>query len=284
MTISPFRIDGPATISFSGGRTSGYMLRRILDEGLRPDVYVLFANTGKESEETLDFIHEIETRWSVPIHWLEYRAEPETDGTLRHTWAEVAFAAAARNGEPFASLIKAKSYLPNPVTRFCTQELKIRVMQKWAQNQGFEHWTTVVGIRADELRRVAKMAHANEHGARCEVVLPLAEAGVDEAAVLDYWRHQPFNLRLQSWEGNCDLCFLKGRAKKERVIRDHPDSAQWWVDQETLFVDSHGRPARFRSDAPSYASMVRRVTSQPMLPLVCDVEATDDLGDCICHD
>src|SRR5690242_17474485 len=42
--MSPFQIEGPAVISFSGGRTSAYMLRRILDEGVRPDVFVLFAD------------------------------------------------------------------------------------------------------------------------------------------------------------------------------------------------------------------------------------------------
>lgn len=31
----PFLIEGPAVISFSGGRTSGYMLRRVLDAGLQ---------------------------------------------------------------------------------------------------------------------------------------------------------------------------------------------------------------------------------------------------------
>jgi len=32
------------------------MLRRILDEGLRPDVHVIFADTGKERNETYDFV------------------------------------------------------------------------------------------------------------------------------------------------------------------------------------------------------------------------------------
>ena len=50
----PFLIEGSAVISFSGGRTSGYMLRRILDVGLQPDVHVLFTNTGKERPETLE--------------------------------------------------------------------------------------------------------------------------------------------------------------------------------------------------------------------------------------
>ena len=47
--INPYLIHGPALISFSGGRTSGYMLKKILDahSGLLPDdVHVTFANTG----------------------------------------------------------------------------------------------------------------------------------------------------------------------------------------------------------------------------------------------
>ena len=46
--------DGNVLISFSGGRTSGYMLHRILKaNGDLPDrVKVLFANTGREMPDT----------------------------------------------------------------------------------------------------------------------------------------------------------------------------------------------------------------------------------------
>lgn len=50
MTRDPYRIPGPAVISFSVGCTSGYMLRRILDAhgGVLPDdVAVVLANTSK---------------------------------------------------------------------------------------------------------------------------------------------------------------------------------------------------------------------------------------------
>lgn len=75
----PFKIEGPALISFSGGRTSGYMLWRILQAhgGTLPhDVHVCFANTGKEREETLRFVHECATRWGVRVRWLEHRSRP----------------------------------------------------------------------------------------------------------------------------------------------------------------------------------------------------------------
>jgi len=44
---NPYKIEGPALISFSGGRTSGYMLYKILEayDGKLPnDIHVVFAN------------------------------------------------------------------------------------------------------------------------------------------------------------------------------------------------------------------------------------------------
>jgi len=63
--------DDPVQIAFSGGRTSGYMLRRILDTngGLPDRCAVTFQNTGREMDETLDFVHEVGSRWNVPVVW-----------------------------------------------------------------------------------------------------------------------------------------------------------------------------------------------------------------------
>ena len=48
--MDPYKVEPPFYVSFSGGRTSGYLLRHILDAwgGQMPkDALVLFANTGK---------------------------------------------------------------------------------------------------------------------------------------------------------------------------------------------------------------------------------------------
>ena len=47
--MNPFLIDSPTCISFSGGRTSAYMLWRVLkaNGGLPSQAIVCFANTGK---------------------------------------------------------------------------------------------------------------------------------------------------------------------------------------------------------------------------------------------
>jgi hypothetical protein len=45
---NPYRLEAPALISFSGGRTSGYMLKHILDAyggGLPEGIVPCFAKT-----------------------------------------------------------------------------------------------------------------------------------------------------------------------------------------------------------------------------------------------
>lgn len=256
MGADPFLIEGPALISFSGGRTSAYMLWRILQAhgGTLPaDVHVTFANTGKEREETLRFVHECGSRWGVHIRWLEYRGgEP---------FEEVGFNSASRKGEPFEALIARKQYLPNAVARFCTVELKIRVMRDFARAQGWDHWTNVIGLRYDEGLRVMKAIERSESGKeRWRNLMPLASAAakVTVRDVAAFWAAQPFDLGLRHYEGNCDLCFLKGRGKLKTIIREQPGCASWWIAQEAVtggrFVTERG-----------YADLARDVAAQPHL-------------------
>ena len=250
-------------MSFSGGRTSAFMLRQILDAhgGRLPgDVHVLFANTGKERAETLDFVDECARRWGVRVRWIEYHQTTGDGGKLVHGWREVDYATASRRGEPFDALIQARSFLPNPVMRFCTQELKIRPMNKFARSVGFDYWTSVIGLRADEPRRVAKATAPTKE--RFECACPLADAGATLRDVTEFWDAQPFNLRLKPHEGNCDLCFLKARSKLERIMRERPDLVPWWSEQE----GPDGSDLTFRKDRPTYRRMLDVVQRSPLLP------------------
>lgn len=247
----PFRIEGPALISFSGGRTSGYMLRRILDAGLQPGVHIVFADTGKEREETYEFVRETERQWGVKVNWVH------------------------REGY-FEQMIVDKKALPNTVQRFCTQELKLKPMWAFARGMGWEHWDCAVGIRADEPRRIAKIRGRKPDDKGQTTLLPLADAGIGLAEVTAFWKAQPFDLHLQPWEGNCDLCFLKAQGKRVRIMQDRPDLAAWWIEQEQKAGRFFRAPPR-----PSYAQLFER-SQLPMLPL--DWGTEDDLTDCICGD
>lgn len=265
MSRDPFIIDGPTCISFSGGRTSAYMLRRVLQSngGLPADAAVCFANTGKEDEATLRFVDRCSREWGVPITWLEYSATPEKFGA-------VDFEKASRDGEPFAALIAKRKYLPNPVARFCTAELKVLTIDRYLKSVGWDEYDTMVGIRADEQRRLAKL--------RSNKLTPLVGAGVTQADVQMFWRSQPFDLGLDfrdgvTASGNCDLCFLKGGHQIQSLIAEKPERAVWWAKQEASIGGT------FRSDRPSYAQMARYAEQQADM-----FDKTEEAIACFCGD
>jgi hypothetical protein len=227
--MPPYKLSGTTVVSFSGGRTSAYMLRQVLvnNEDLS-DLVVTFANTV------------------------------------------VDYPTASRQGEPFEALIRKRKYLPNPVTRFCTIDLKIRIIHKYLRGLGLSTEEAPVdmmtGIRADEPRRVVKIRHrkSTSESKWATMVMPLADAGVGVQDVTDFWSGQPFDLMLptingRTLEGNCDLCFLKGAKQVYSIIASDRHKAEWWARMESSVVSGGkftGDGARFRSDRPSYQQML----------------------------
>jgi 3'-phosphoadenosine 5'-phosphosulfate sulfotransferase (PAPS reductase)/FAD synthetase len=259
----PFVIDSPTCISFSGGRTSAYMLWRVLQSngGLPREAIVCFANTGKEDEATLEFVRECERRWGVGITWLEYAPGPAA--------RVVDFESAARNGEPFEAVIAQRGgYLPNRVARYCSSELKTRTMHRYLKSIGWTEWDTFIGIRADEPRRVAKF-RANPHPEYKgeEVHMPLAVTNVSAFEVGKFWKASDFDLELpnidgKTMHGNCDLCYLKPAAQVLSLITEKPSRATWWIQREKAAQAVAGTASKFRDDRPSYEQMARFAQTQ----------------------
>jgi len=271
---NPYLLDTPAVVSFSGGRTSGFMLWHILQAfgGTLPDgVKVVFCNTGKERPETLDFVERCSQRWGVEIVWLEYQ---HTHG-IGPSAVVVNYETASRNGEPLEAAITARAgdsgFLPNPLVRYCTIECKIKTTVRWIDaTLGWEQWTNAVGFRADEPARLAKL-NGPIREPREDGYAPLARAGVTKADVLNWWKLQPFDLELEPHESNCDGCFLKGKNILIRTFRDRPDLADWWIRQEE-------RGGRFRNDRPSY----RVLLELAQRPGLFDAHESDELS-IACH-
>lgn len=257
----PFIIDSPTCISFSGGRTSAYMLWRVLQAngGLPDEAMVCFQNTGKEREETLEFINQCSLRWNVPITWLEYCDTAEQFKT-------VTFETASRNGEPFEAIIMRRKYLPNPIVRFCTVELKVRTAHRYLKSLGWTEWESWIGIRADEQRRLSKIKN-QDYGTHETKYSPLGVAGVTKRDVTNFWSEQDFDLQLENQNGdtpwgNCDLCFLKNTSKILSLIAQEPERAKWWAKMETVATPSKPSGFYFRTDRPSYAEMIKFTKEQ----------------------
>lgn len=221
-------------IQNSGGRSSAYMTEMLLR---RPDVrdncIILFQNTGREANETLDFIHKCETRWlslyNRHITWLEYNPFNPLLFDI------VTYATAHRINDakpsPFELLIKRKGYLPHFHNRFCTSELKVRTAKRYIQSLGYTRWNSFIGIRADEKERAEKM-ETGSIKQRWFVQMPMVNDGITKEIVNSFWKSMPFDLNIQPHMGNCDLCFLKGKGKKRHIIRENAMAADWWLQME----------------------------------------------------
>ena len=226
--------QGNVQISFSGGRTSAFMLHQILEanNGLPDRAKVIFTNTGREMDQTLDFVQECSDRWNVNVTWLEYDI---VDSKV--TYKEVNHNSASRNGEPFEKLIKYKRILPNATMRFCTVELKINTSKRYLKNPlelGWRTWTNTVGIRYDEQNRLARPQ-------KKDVFVrwfPLNEAKATGETINNFWLSQSFQLNLpvvngcKTILGNCDGCFLKSEDQLAMLAKEHPNRYIWWENFE----------------------------------------------------
>ena len=232
---NPYRLD-PASpwfhvVNVSGGRSSGYMLKCILDahDGALPARSVaLFANTGRELPATLAFVQAMTDEWHVPITWLEFGHDPEAKGT-KYQARIVDRATASVNGEPFDALLRV-GWMPSMNKRTCTTELKVRTIDRfmWRQHgQTMRQTRKLIGFRADEPRRWKPALYQ-----RCQVAYPMVEAGVTRADVAAFWRRQAFDLGIPSERGNCDCCYLKPRANLLATMREQPALADWWIEAE----------------------------------------------------
>lgn len=227
---------------------------------LPADVVTCFANTGKEVEETLEFVRDCGEVWGIDIQWLEYR-----DSVAG--FARVDFRTASRYGEPYEAMLRKKKYLPNAVQRFCSHELKNKPIAAFT---GLGDEDTIVGVRWDEPHRHAKMRRRGFH-------LPLITALTTKEHVRSFWRKEKFDLRLTESDGltnwgNCDLCFLKHFDVLMSNVRQKPQSTVWWAKQEER------QEATFHKDRPPYARMQEFALKQT------DAFGYDDGPTCFCGD
>lgn len=214
-------------LSCSGGETSAYMVWWALSNWSdRYEMKVVFANTGKEREETLNFVEQCSTVLGFNTIWVESVHNMQHGiGVCANI---VSFETASRNGEPFEGMIK-KHGIPNIATPLCSRQLKARAIQAYLRSIGWSKYYTAIGIRADEFDRMAPDRKAKR------LIYPLVTLGITKRDISLFWEKQPFRLQLQAYEGNCDLCFKKSRPKLEAVCSKRPDLANWWRTMEDRY-------------------------------------------------
>jgi len=230
-------------ISFSGGRTSAYMLWWLLNEWYDRknwEILVVFANTGLEAEGTLFFIDECSQEWDVPITWVEAKCKDE-DGkpysekgwSVRHRI--VTYETASRNGEPFEEMISILG-IPSTEAPFCSYQLKKLAIEDFLENIGWKDYHIAIGVRFDELSRI------NPNRDKLKIMYPFAEIfPVIKRQVSEWWGNQTFDLRIHPDEGNCINCWKKDFPRLARNAIRIPESFNWWKKMELQYGNLNPR-------------------------------------------
>ena len=226
-------------ISFSGGRTSGYMTKRLVDEySSKYEPVILFANTGQEKEETLEFVNQCANEFNWNVIWIEPIVYHGVTKGCGHR--VVTFETACRDGAVFEDVIR-KYGIPNTTWPHCTRELKLNPMLSYIKSIGWKkgEYLTAVGIREDESRRCAK--DAKHRG----IIYPLVDwFPTDKQDVSEWWEGQSFNLDLEEHQGNCSWCWKKSLRKHMRLIDESPEI----FDFPRLMEEKHGMAGYNKDD------------------------------------
>ena len=213
-------------VSFSGGRTSGYMCKWLLDNKANEyDLRFVFANTGQEHEKTLEFVDRCDKEFGLDLVWVEGAFNPEKNkGT---SFSVVTFDTACRDGRLFEEMIKVFG-VPNTDYPHCNRELKLQPIKSYKAFLGYEReHLMAIGIRADEADRMS--FKALEKG---QLTYPLIKwTQTTKAEVRHWWAGQSFDLEIDEHEGNCKTCWKKSDRKLFTLAKHNPE---WFEVFDTL--------------------------------------------------
>ncbi len=215
-------------ISFSGGETSAYLAKWLLDN--KSDIYKMvfvFANTGDEEEETLKFIKKCAKEWKIKIIWVE--AVVHHNERLSSSHKIVNFKTASRNREPFAEVIK-KYGIPNQNFLHCNRELKLNPIKSYMKSIGWENYETAIGIRVDEFDRV------NKNRKQLKLIYPfITDKPTTKQEISYWWSKQSFRLKLKSYNTNCRTCWKKSDKVLATIYKNNPEYFKFNEQMEKLY-------------------------------------------------
>lgn len=202
-------------LGLSGGRDSAALA--IYMRETRPDLDIdyFFTDTGKELPEVYEFLTRLEGFLGKPV----LRLNPDRDFDF---W-----------------LRQFNNFLPSQQARWCTRKLKLEPFEEWARPllDAGDIVYSYVAIRADEEYREGYSSKRDNLIVR----LPLKEAGIDKAGVLEILDGAGVGLpAYYEWRtrSGCTFCFFQQKIEWVRLMERHPQYFSEAKSYEKTAVES----------------------------------------------
>lgn len=250
-------------ISFSGGGSSAYMLWWLINNKSNEyNFKVVFANTGQENEETLDFVQQCSEKFGVEIVWLEAVPRVKVDGEVKEIYEHlheikdikwsgarlgtrhriVDYKSADRVGKVYEAVI-ARYGLPSIKSPHCTRELKLAPINSYIKNElGWKkcEYVTAIGIRSDEIDRISP--NYKQKGYYYPLI---SDRPMTKQKINFWWSMQDFKLDLKGYQGNCKWCFKKSLNKLKTIAKETPSAFDFPREMEKKY-GSYVTPDRLK--------------------------------------
>ena len=228
-------------VTFSGGETSAFM-GQYLNKEMQNEYEMLFvfANTGMESNETLEFVNKCEQKFGINVNWIEakvFHNQKKSCGFIK-----VDYLTATKNTDwklrtdtPFEEVVR-KYGIPNHSRLHCTRELKMNPIKAFAKSiWGKEKYYLALGIRIDEIDRM------NAKKEKLRLVYPLIQKEMKPMTkkhINFWWANQDFRLNLKGYQGNCGACYKKSDNKLMQMVLDDVN----YFEFLSYLEDKYGNP------------------------------------------
>lgn len=234
--------------SLSGGKTSSYIAANY------PADYDVFALVRIEDEKSkfpdAKIRQEVEDRIQSPF------IGTAEDDTIIYTMLDleqyIGRPITWITGKTFDKVLDTAGTLPDPLRRYCTNQMKMQPMFDWWRKEINEPCEFRLGFRANETERanrtssktnsdgflemkaiVGKRGSRNKWGmiAWQKPTYPLIQDNIYKDKIELYWQDKPVRF---AWMNNCVGCFHKHPILIRKMYDKHPTKIEWFASKERI--------------------------------------------------
>lgn len=265
-------------VTVSGGRSSAMVARHIQTSEKYKDynkLYV-FANTGQERPQTIDFLKNIVKYWDIDLNIVEGVYSNEI--SIGVDYKLVDFETMSMNSEPFEGAINHKTKgifkgMPNQNAPYCSEITKTIPSKKFADDIfGVNKYITSIGFRKEDMPKRISLAEIKEDKKRIFPLLTDFEEPIGQIQLNKWWDKQPFKLEIHGKYGNCELCWKKSDKTLIENIKFGTRSIDWWRKMEQKYGNTSFRGNKSIDDLVKLAQ----------LPTTMEIDFTQEDDACVC--
>lgn len=274
-----FKKNKNLMITVSGGRSSARAARHIQTSKKYKDfdkLYV-FANTGQERIETIDFLKNIVKYWGIDLNIIEGVYSDKMGVGINYKLVD--FDNISMNSEPFSGAVMHLNKgvydgLPHQQAPYCSSSMKTIPCKKFADEIfGTNNYIKSIGFRKEDMPKRITVSEIKQDKDRIFPLITDFYTPIGQSELTKWWKTQPFKLEIDGKLGNCELCWKKSDKVLLENIRYGTSSIDWWRKMESKYGNTS-----FRGN-----KSINELVRLSKLPITQKMQFPDEDSDgCVC--